>query len=45
MSSKRYRAAAQLIEVGKAYPLEEAFDLVSKTATTKFEGSVEVHVR
>jgi large subunit ribosomal protein L1 len=45
MSSKRYRAAAQLIEVGKVYPLDEALDLVAKTATTKFEGSVEVHVR
>lgn len=45
MPSKRYRAAAALIEAEKAYPIDEALALVEKTATTKFVGSVEVHVR
>jgi len=45
MPSKRYRAAAALIEAEKVYPIDEALELVGKTATTKFEGSVEVHVR
>lgn len=44
MSSKRFRAAQQLIDVTKAYPIDEAIGLMKQTATTKFDGSVEVHV-
>lgn len=42
---KKYVAAAKLIEAGKIYGTEEAMDLAKKTATTKFDGSVEVHLR
>ena len=44
MSSKRFRAAQQLIDVNKSYPIDEAIALMKQTATTKFDGSVEVHV-
>lgn len=43
--SKRYNAAAELIEKGKAYPIEEAIALVKKTSTTKFDASVDVAFR
>jgi len=43
--SKRYLEARNLIEKGKSYSPDEALELVKKTATTKFTGSVEVHVR
>lgn len=45
MSSKRYRAAQELIDVNKAYAPAEAVALVKQTATTKFDSSIEVHVR
>lgn len=41
---KKYREAAKLVEKGKAYSLEEALELAKKTATTKFDSSVELHV-
>lgn len=44
MSSKRFRAAQQLIDVNKSYPIDEAIALMKQTATTKFDGSVEVHI-
>lgn len=43
--SKRYNAAAELIEAGKAYSIEEAIALVKKTSTTKFDASVDVAFR
>jgi len=43
--SKRYNAAAELIETGKAYSIEEAIALVQKTSTTKFDASVDVAFR
>jgi ribosomal protein L1 len=43
-SGKKFRAAAKLIEKDKAYTLEEALDLATKTSTTKFDGTVELHV-
>ena len=43
--SKRYSAAAELIEKGKVYPIEEAIALVKKTSTTKFDASVDVAFR
>lgn len=45
MSSKRFRAAQQLIDANKKYTVDEAVSLMKQTATTKFDGSVEVHVR
>lgn len=43
--SKRYQEAAKKIDVDKVYTIEEAIPLVKETATTKFEPSVELHVR
>lgn len=43
--SKRVRANQEAVESTKVYTLEEAIALAQKTATTKFVGSVEVHVR
>lgn len=45
MPGKRYNEAAKLIDPKKLYAIAEAIELVSKTATTKFEGSVEVHCK
>ena len=42
---KKYQEAAKLIEKGKAYPIEEAIELVKKTSTSKFDASVEVAFR
>ena len=43
--SKRYRAAAEKVEVGKLYGLREAVELYKQIATAKFNESLEVHVR
>lgn len=43
--SKRLKATRDLIVKDQVYSLEEALDLVKKTANTKFVGSVEVHVK
>lgn len=42
---KKYREAAKAIEADKAYSLKEALELAAKTSTSKFDGSVELHVR
>lgn len=42
---KKYAAAAKLVEAGKIYGTEEAMELAKKTSTTKFDGTVEVHLR
>lgn len=42
--SQRYLASRALTDRQKFYPLEEALDLVKKTSTVKFDGSVEVHL-
>ncbi len=44
MSSKRFRAAQQLVDVNKTYSAEEAVALLKQTSTTKFDASVEVHI-
>ncbi len=44
-SSKGYRKAAELVEKGKEYSLKEALELATKTSTTKFDGTVELHIR
>lgn len=44
-ASKRVRANSELINKDHVYSVEEAMDLLKKTANTKFVGSVEVHIR
>ncbi|MDR0944566.1 MAG: 50S ribosomal protein L1 [Bifidobacteriaceae bacterium] len=43
--SKAYRKAATLITPGQIYPPLEAIQLATKTATTKFDSTVEVAMR
>ncbi len=43
--SKKYRKANELIEKDKQYSLSDAIDLAIKSSTTKFDGTVEIHVR
>ncbi len=43
--SKKYRAAMELIEKDKIYTIDEAVELVKKTATAKFDETIEMHVR
>lgn len=43
--AKRVKANLEFIEANKIYTPEEAVDLAKKTATTKFVGSIEIHVR
>ncbi|NLZ76234.1 MAG: 50S ribosomal protein L1 [Erysipelotrichia bacterium] len=43
--SKNYQEAAKLIEKGKAYPIEEAIDLVKKASYAKFDATVELIFR
>lgn len=42
---KRYDLAAKEVDPEKAYPASEGLALAKKTATTKFVGNIEVHVR
>ena len=42
---KKYLESAKLIEKGKAYDVQEAFDLVIKTSKAKFDETVEAHFR
>ncbi len=42
---KRYQDAAKLVKEGTTYEPDEAMALLKETATTKFEGSVEAHIR
>lgn len=43
--SKRLKNAYKELEPGKIYTADEAVELVKKLAPTKFDGSVEVHIR
>lgn len=43
-AGKRYKEAAKLVDKSKNYPLAEAIDLAAKTANTKFDAAIEVHV-
>jgi large subunit ribosomal protein L1 len=43
--SKRAKANLESVEKDKVYTVSEAIELAKKTATTKFVGSVEVHVK
>lgn len=42
---KKYQEVAKLIDGQKVYNLKEAVELATKTSPTKFDASVEVHVR
>ena len=45
MAGKKYQEAAKLIDPKKIYSIEEAAELVKKTNVTKFDATVEVHIR
>ena len=42
---KKYKAAAQLIDNNKVYTVEEAVELMKKTAVTKFDSTVAVNMK
>lgn len=42
---KKYQEAAKLVEKGKIYSLKDAIALALKTNTTKFDATLEAHVR
>jgi len=42
---KSYRKVAELVEADKTYVLSDALELATKTNPSKFDASVEVHVR
>ena len=42
---KNYRKSAELVEKAKVYTLVEALELATKTSPSKFDASVEIHVR
>lgn len=44
-AGKKLREAAKLVDKDKEYSLAEALDVAIKTSTTKFDATVEVHVR
>lgn len=44
-AGKKYQEAAKLLEADKVYTAEEAMELVKKTATAKFDETIELHVR
>jgi large subunit ribosomal protein L1 len=44
-AGKKYQDAAKLVEAGKLYTPAEAMELVKKTATKKFDETIELHVR
>ncbi len=42
---KKYNAAALMLEEDKLYTIQEAAELLKKTSFTKFDGTIEVHMR
>ena len=42
---KKYQELAKKLETGKVYSLAEALELATQTSPTKFDASVELHVR
>lgn len=42
---KKYRAVLEKIETGKYYSVDEAVNLVRETAITKFDSSIEIHIK
>ena len=43
MTSKRYNKAKSMVELGKAYQLDEAIDILTKFPKSKFDETVEIH--
>ena len=43
--SKRMQALKQMVDKNKVYTISEAMETIKKTSNTKFDASVEVHVR
>lgn len=43
--SKRYISANQQVDKNLKYNIDEALELAKKTSSTKFEGSVELHIK
>ena len=43
--SKRYQEIVKKVNKNKSYPITEAIKLVKETSNTKFDGSVEAHVK
>lgn len=43
-AGKKLREAAKLVEKDKAYSIKEAVDLATKTSTTKFDATIELHI-
>lgn len=43
--SKKYQAASKLVDKSKTYTLKEAIELSLKTSTTKFDATLEAHIR
>ena len=44
-AGKKYQDAVKLLEPNKEYTADEAMELVKKTATAKFDETIELHVR
>jgi len=42
---KKYQDALKLIEQGRTYGIDEALEITKKTATAKFDETIELHVR
>jgi len=42
--SQRYQKLTQIVDKTKSYPIKEAVKLMKKTSTTKFDGTLEMHV-
>ena len=42
---KKYAEAAKLVDRAKYYEADEAVSVVKKTATAKFDETVELHIR
>ncbi len=42
---KKYRNALELVEKSKAYEPAEAVELLKKLSISKFDGTVELHMR
>ncbi len=43
-AGKKFREVAKLIDRSKKYSLAEAMELVTKTTTTKFDSTIELHI-
>lgn len=43
-AGKKYKEVAKLVEKDKVYPLTEGLELATKTSTTKFDATIELHI-